>query len=70
MLVEFEHEKCKFTTAEDRNKLGTKTRPRESGRNAPTREQMRLFASNIKKLQQEGIRAPLCGWDSVEALLP
>ena len=26
-------------------------KPRESRRNAPTREKMRLFASNIKKLQ-------------------
>ena len=24
MLAEFGHEKCTFTTAEDRNKLGTK----------------------------------------------
>ena len=36
--------------------------PRESRRNAPTREQMRLFASNIKKLQQERVGAPSCGW--------
>ena len=37
--------------------------PRESRRNAPTREQMRLFASNqIKKLQQERIGVPSCVW--------
>ena len=35
---------------------------RESKRNPPTREQMRLFASNIKELQQERIGAPSCGW--------
>ena len=28
-------------------------------------EQMRLFASNIKELQQERIGAPSCGWDSM-----
>ena len=31
-------------------------------KNAPTREQMRLFTSNIKKLQQERIGAPSCEW--------
>ena len=31
---------------------------------------MRLFASNIKELQQDCIRAPSCGWTSAETLLP
>ena len=50
--------------------------PRENKRNAPTREQMRLFASNIKELQQERIGAPSCGWTGeggtlhAETLLP
>ena len=36
--------------------------PRESKRNAPTGKQIRLFASNIKELQQERVRASSCGW--------
>ena len=36
--------------------------PRESKGTAPTRRQMRLFASNIKELQHERIGAPSCGW--------
>ena len=53
-----------FTTAEDRNKRVNKTgaTPRESKGNAPTMVKMRLFASNIKELQQERIRAPSYGW--------
>ena len=35
---------------------------------------MRLFASNIKELQQEGIGAPSCGWTgeggTAETLVP
>ena len=53
-------------------------KPRESKRNAPTREQTRLFASNTKELQQERIgaqdrslaRVDRWGWDSAETLLP
>ena len=44
--------------------------PHDSKRNAPTREQMRLFASNIKELQRERIGAPSCGWISEGGTLP
>ena len=54
-------QKCKFSTREPKqNWHQDEFTPRESRRNAPTREQMRLFASNIKKLQQERIGAPSC----------
>ena len=62
-LADFGHKKWKFITSEDRNKLGTKTRLRlVRVKNAPAREQMRLFASNIKELRQDRIGAPSCGW--------
>ena len=63
-LADLNTKESKFTTAEDRNRLCTKTRlrlVREKG-NAPTREQKRLFASNIKGLKQGRIGAPSCRW--------
>ena len=52
MLAEFGHEKSKFTTVEEQKQTWhqSEATPRESQRNAPTREKMRLFVSNIKKL--------------------
>ena len=59
-LAEFGHEKCKFTTAEDRNKLDTKTRLR-LGRVEKMLHKEENEAVCLK-LHQERIGAPSCGW--------
>ena len=63
MLAEFGHKNVNLQHQRTETNLSPKRgRARESKRNTLTREQMRIFVSNIEGLQQEHIGAPSCGW--------